>query len=150
MKGHGCYTGSLNRGYCPHDLHVSLGRHYVLISWTHQGDCSSCRENGITYMVSICHYQHHIRTPDSKKNLINIGLTLTRYEIAIGSMFNWRSDLSLAIWEHDITMNIIESAMQGSVLLVWSVARLFANKSTAFMESCAATGWKDCDRVRSL
>ena len=31
-----------------------------------------------------------------------------------------------------------------------AVGRLLANGSAAFIESCAAIGWKDCDSVRSL
>ena len=31
-----------------------------------------------------------------------------------------------------------------------AVARILANGSAAFFESCAAIGWKDCDSVRSL
>ena len=40
----------------------------------------------------------------------------------------------------------------GPVLLLRhdAVARILANGSAAFFESCAVIGWKDCDRVRSL
>ena len=41
---------------------------------------------------------------------------------------------------------------QGWVLLLRhdAVARILANGSAAFFESCAAIGWKDCNSVRSL
>ena len=40
----------------------------------------------------------------------------------------------------------------GPVLLVRhdAVARILANGSAAFFESCAAPGWKDCDNTSSL
>ena len=44
------------------------------------------------------------------------------------------------------------SGVQGPVLLLRhdAVARILANGSAAFFESCAPIGWKDCDSVRSL
>ena len=41
---------------------------------------------------------------------------------------------------------------QGPVLLLRhdAVARILANGSAAFIESCAAIGWNSCDSVRSL
>ena len=52
-------------------------------------------------------------------------------------------------WCHDGSKLL---PLQGPVLLLQpdAVARVLANGSAAFFESCATIGWKDCDSVRSL
>ena len=64
------------------------------------------------------------------------------------------SDILEIILEKSIAQDCghFVSAVQGPVLLLWhdAVARILANGSAAFIESCVAIGWSSCDSVRSL
>ena len=55
-------------------------------------------------------------------------------------------------WTHASLVFDAHMRHQSHVLLLEcdAVARLLANGSAAFKESCAAIGWKDCDSIRSL
>ena len=72
----------------------------------------------------------------------------------------WRCRNPFSQWRRICQWKLLPSAkilchsavvIQGPVLLLWHdpFARLLANGSAAFIESCAAIGWKDCDSVRS-
>ena len=120
--------------------------------WSTIRHCPADDDDGPDYWIVANHMTDHPNSPVSlweKWQLLYQPTGSYRKACQPGGHYWDYFPGTLSSWVRSLQLS---SEDQGPVLLLRqdAVARILANGSAAFFESCAAIGWKACDSVRSL